>query len=151
MSAVDHSFPTLPAEVISKLHPIPSIDEIKTVVFSIGQMVNRDKSRVFFSKNIDQITAQGISNILSMDRTEDLGVYLGFPVLHGRISKNTYPPIIDKVRKKLVGWKASSLSMAGRITLAQSTIMSMLNYLMQASVFPIGVCEEIERLCRNFI
>ncbi|KAJ1391877.1 ribonuclease H [Sesbania bispinosa] len=29
--------------------------------------------------------------------------------------------------------------------------MSIPNYLMQAFVFPVGVCEEIERLCRNFI
>ncbi|KAJ1433552.1 hypothetical protein SESBI_06090 [Sesbania bispinosa] len=29
--------------------------------------------------------------------------------------------------------------------------MSTPNYLMQASVIPVGVCEEIERLCRNFI
>ncbi|KAJ1439454.1 hypothetical protein SESBI_02390 [Sesbania bispinosa] len=86
-----------------------------------------------------------------MDQTEDLGTYLGFLIIHGRTSKSTYATIIDKVRKKLAGWRANSLSMAGRITLAQSAVMSIPNYPMQAFVFPIGVCEEIERLCRNFI
>lgn len=42
------------------------------------------------------------------------------------------------------------LSQAGRITLAQSCIMSIPTYVMQTAMLPVMVCDEIERLCRDF-
>ncbi|KAH1097425.1 hypothetical protein J1N35_014346 [Gossypium stocksii] len=41
--------------------------------------------------------------------------------------------------------------MAGRITLAQSVLLSIPNYFMQSLMIPRGVCLEIERLARQFI
>lgn len=55
------------------------------------------------------------------------------------------------MRKKLSVWKANSLSFASWVTLAQSSLSSMSGYVMQASVIPLSVCDEAEKLCRNFI
>lgn len=55
------------------------------------------------------------------------------------------------MKKKLSGWKATSLSFAGRITLAQASLDNISGYVMQASVIPSSACDEAERLCRNFI
>ncbi|CAN1845613.1 Putative ribonuclease H protein At1g65750 [Linum perenne] len=68
--------------------------------------------------------------------TRDLGRYLGVPVLHGRILRRTYQPILDRMDAKLSGWKASSLSLAGRITLALSVLNAITAYAMQTSVLP---------------
>lgn len=83
--------------------------------------------------------------------TNDLCKYLVIPIVHRRMSKQSYAFVVDKVRKKLSGWKARTLSLAGRVTLAQSSIMSILGYVMQTSLIPIAVCDEVERLCRSFI
>lgn len=58
--------------------------------------------------------------------------------------------MLEKMRKKLTGWKANSLSFAGRVTLAQSTLSSILGYIIQATQIPPSVCEE-EKTCRDFI
>lgn len=72
-------------------------------------------------------------------------------MVHDRKVVETYAFMVDHVKKKLSGWKAKSLSMAGRITLAQSSLFSIPDYVMQTTVIPVAICEEIERLCRDFI
>lgn len=82
---------------------------------------------------------------------EDLGFYLGFPILHSRVSVNTFEFIINKVRQKHTGWQVSKLSMAGCITLVRSVLLMIPNYFMFTVRIPISVCNEIERLAHNFI
>lgn len=72
-------------------------------------------------------------------------------MLHQRTLKHSFSFILDKMGKKLSVWKANSLSFAGRVTLAQSSLASMHGYVMQSSVIPLSVCDEAEKLCRNFI
>lgn len=43
------------------------------------------------------------------------------------------------------------LSFAGRVTLARSVLNTIPNYVMQTSILPKGVCEEIEKSTRRFI
>ncbi|CAN1138632.1 Putative ribonuclease H protein At1g65750 [Linum perenne] len=83
--------------------------------------------------------------------TQNLGRYLGVPVLHGKTTRNTYQPILDRLESKLSGWKANSLSLAGRVTLALSVLNAIPAYAMQTSVLPCHICEAIDRKIRNFV
>ncbi|CAN1147835.1 Putative ribonuclease H protein At1g65750 [Linum perenne] len=47
--------------------------------------------------------------------------------------------------QKLTGWKASSLSLAGRVTLAQSVISAIPSYIMQTSMQHSHICSEIDK------
>lgn len=116
-----------------------------------GQKVNLGKSKVFFSNNISLESSDFFSRELGIDRTADLGTYLGSPMLHQRISKHCFSYIIDKMKKKLNGWKAKTLSFAGRVTLAQSSLSCIPGYAMQTAAIPSSICEDAERVCRNFI
>ncbi|CAN1799117.1 Putative ribonuclease H protein At1g65750 [Linum perenne] len=81
--------------------------------------------------------------------TQDLGRYLGVPVLHGRILHRTYQPILDRMYPKLSGWKVSSLSLEGRIMLALSILNAIPAYAMQTSVLPSHICEKIDQKLEN--
>lgn len=116
-----------------------------------GQQVNKQKSRVFFSNNTPQHMQQAISNQLGIALTSDLGHYLGMPILSGKKGRHDYSFIVTKVQRKLSGWKAKTLSQAGRVQLAQSCIMSLPSYVMHTALIPASICEEIECLCRDFI
>lgn len=118
---------------------------------SSGQKVNISKFKVFFSSNIDLDLASDLSRTLGIEKTQDLGNYLGAPLLHQRTTRNTYAYVLEKMRKKLSVWKANTLSFAGRVTLAPSSLESMPGYLVQTSVIPISVCDEAEKICRDFI
>ncbi|CAN1181294.1 Putative ribonuclease H protein At1g65750 [Linum perenne] len=86
-----------------------------------------------------------------MPLTQDLGRYLGVPILHERVTSHTYQDILDRIDKKLAGWKVKTLSLAGRVTLAQSVLAAIPAYAMQTSVLPVNTCEEIDRRIRNFV
>lgn len=94
---------------------------------------------------------RNIQGITEMKITTDIGKYLGFPLSRKRKPKETLQYIIDRVKSKLAIWKANSLSMAGRLTLAKSVIDSVPLYPMQVSQIPLSVCREVERLQCNFI
>ncbi|CAN1830417.1 Putative ribonuclease H protein At1g65750 [Linum perenne] len=53
--------------------------------------------------------------------------------------------------KKLAGWKANNLSLAGIVTLASSVLNAIPSYVMQSSFLPVYICEAIDRKIRDFI
>ncbi|CAN1800035.1 Putative ribonuclease H protein At1g65750 [Linum perenne] len=83
--------------------------------------------------------------------TQNLGHYLGVPLLHGRITRTTYDFLLTRLDDKLAGWKANTLSLAGRVTLASSVLNSIPSYVMQTAVLPVHICDGIDRKIRNFI
>ncbi|CAN1127408.1 Putative ribonuclease H protein At1g65750 [Linum perenne] len=83
--------------------------------------------------------------------TQNLGRYLGVPVLHERTTASTFQGIVDRIDLKLTGWKAKSLSLAGRVTLAQAALSAIPAYAMQTTVLPATTCEAIDKRIRNFI
>ncbi|CAN1822383.1 Putative ribonuclease H protein At1g65750 [Linum perenne] len=86
-----------------------------------------------------------------MPLTQNLGKYLGVPILHDRVNVHTYQDVLDKIDNRLSGWKAKSLSLAGRVTLAKSVLAAIPAYAMQTSVLPQKTCEAIDRRIRNFV
>ncbi|KAA3482036.1 RNA-directed DNA polymerase (Reverse transcriptase) [Gossypium australe] len=116
-----------------------------------GHKISGRKSNIFFSKNTKADIRNQISQLLGFQEVQNLGMYLGVPLLHDRVTKSTLNFVVDKIRRKLNSWDARKLSFAGRITLAQSILLSIPNYFMQTLMIPQGVCDDIERLARQFI
>ncbi|KAK8996022.1 hypothetical protein V6N11_076272 [Hibiscus sabdariffa] len=54
--------------------------------------------------------------------------------------------LVDKLRVKLSGWAASSLSTAGCITLDKSVLAAIPSFFMQTTRLPIAVCSEIDKI-----
>ncbi|KAG6393294.1 hypothetical protein SASPL_147531 [Salvia splendens] len=118
---------------------------------SSGMKVSTAKTSLFFSKNVDIEKRRIIKNLLGVGVVNDLGQYLGVPLLHWKVSKLTYAHILDKMKAKIANWNTAQLSLAGRITLAQAVLSTMPLYAMQTSKLPVGVCTEIGKEIRGFI
>lgn len=80
-----------------------------------------------------------------------MGKYLGIPIFHERVNKNTFQFVLDKVNQCLSSWKAKTLSLAGRVTLTKSVLQALPSHVMQSCVIPKGVCDDIDKICRSFI
>ena len=65
------------------------------------------KSRVFFSPNVDPDKREALTNMLGFNSTTNLGKYLGFPIKHLGRQRHNFDFILDRVKKKLAGWKTS--------------------------------------------
>lgn len=81
------------------------------------ERVNKAKTNIFFSKNVSPREIRSISSKSGFITMENLGKYLGSPILHNRVNKDMYQEVIDRVEKRLSGRNAMHLSLAGRVTL----------------------------------
>ena len=66
---------------------------------SSGQKVSQEKTRVYFSRNINHMRAKEINKKLGFKPTSDLGKYLGVKLHHQRITRSTYNYIIMKIKQ----------------------------------------------------
>ncbi|CAN0843862.1 Putative ribonuclease H protein At1g65750 [Linum grandiflorum] len=116
-----------------------------------GQSISKEKLKLFFSKNVGNQKQGDISATLGIPITQNLGRYLGIRILHGRSTVTHYKYILEHLDAKLAGWKCSSLSLAGRVTLATSVLNAIPAFAMQTSILPVTVCNNIDLQIRNFI
>lgn len=73
------------------------------------------------------------------------------PALTSRVTRETFGYLCEKIDRKLAGWKSKYLSLAGRITLAKSTVSTMTTYAMQTAKIPKTICDSLSKQTRNFI
>ncbi|CAN1126735.1 Putative ribonuclease H protein At1g65750, partial [Linum perenne] len=92
-----------------------------------------------------------IRRLRSSDGTQDLGRYLGVPLIHGRNLTRLYQFLVECIGKKLDGWKTGSLSFAGRVSLALSALNTIPAYTMQIALLPNEICNAIDQKIRSFI
>ncbi|CAL2237693.1 unnamed protein product [Prunus armeniaca] len=116
-----------------------------------GQRVSFEKSMICVSPNTCSELANSIAAISGSHLTTSLGKYLGVPLIHTRVTKQTYQEVIAKVQKRLGSWKSHTLSMVGRITLLQYVTTTIPIYTKQTAKLPMSVCDKLDQLNRNFL
>jgi hypothetical protein len=116
-----------------------------------GQKINRNKTCVYFSKNVDTQLREDILHHTGFNQVNSLGMYLGANLDPGRSLRGKFNHIVNKIQRKLNGWKQQCLSLAGRITLAKSVISTIPYYHMQYAKIPKTICDEIDKIQRGFI
>ncbi|KAH1091831.1 hypothetical protein J1N35_019088 [Gossypium stocksii] len=78
---------------------------------SFGHRFNVQKTHIFFFKNVPHELKENISCGLGFSYVDYLEKYLGVPLLHQRVTKDTYQYIMGNIKKKLARWKAKLLSL----------------------------------------
>lgn len=116
-----------------------------------GQKVSEAKTHIFFSKNVDGAIKNHLACLSGFKLTEDLGKYLGVPIIHERVSRRSFQFILQKVDQRLSSWKAKTLSFAGRLTLTKSVLQALPAYVMQSTLIPRHLCDDIDKRCRQFL
>jgi hypothetical protein len=76
--------------------------------------------------------------------------YLGQPIITGRAKNQTFSYILDKVWKKLKGWKEKNLSFAGRGILIKAVAQVIPTYLMSNYLLPKSLCHQLESMISRF-
>jgi hypothetical protein len=71
--------------------------------------------------------------------------YLGVPIFKGKPKVSHLQPIADRIKLKLSAWKASLLSMVGRVQLVRSVIQSMMIYSISLYSWPVSLLKQVER------
>ena len=115
-----------------------------------GQLVNRQKSAVFFSTNTGPEMKQMVQLSLGIEK-EALGEkYLGLPTAVGRVADGTFDYSADRIRNFIHGWGANNLSYAGRELLLKANAQAVPTYPMSCFKLPAPVCKKMKSHISNY-
>uniref|UniRef100_A0A803QDX6 Reverse transcriptase domain-containing protein n=1 Tax=Cannabis sativa TaxID=3483 RepID=A0A803QDX6_CANSA len=115
-----------------------------------GQIVNQEKSSIFFSKNTHSSTQESSCSIMGMPEVGDDGFYLGLPNIMKHNKNAVLGFLKDKMRKRVESWDSKFLSRAGKEVLIKLVAQSLPNYAMSVFLIPKGICEDLEQLMCKF-
>jgi mannosylglycoprotein endo-beta-mannosidase len=116
----------------------------ETYALASGQVINNLKSTIIAGA-ISPSRLDDIVQLLQFNTGSLPFNYLGVPIFKGRPKVVHLQPIADKVKLKLAAWKASLLSIAGRVQLVRSVIQSMLTYSISLYSWPVSLLRDLER------
>ena len=97
-----------------------------------GMKINYDKSGLMVA-GVDEDRANEFARILCCKRSS---FPLGVPLHFTKLRKEDLQPVIDKIVKRIAGWKGRLLSYACRLTLLKSCLASIPVYLLSVIKFP---------------
>ncbi|KAJ4783987.1 RNA-directed DNA polymerase (reverse transcriptase)-related family protein [Rhynchospora pubera] len=132
-----------------------SVEEVQRVVLTLahfcaisGQQIGHCKSKVWFSQVTPQPMRNYVMNALNASSATPTEVYLGSHV--AARSPSHFQPLVNRIKSKLQGWKATFLSPAGKLTLIKAVIEPMLLHAMSTATLPKKTLNTIQSRIRSF-
>jgi hypothetical protein len=105
---------------------------------------------MLFSPNISNEEKGKFQEQPPVKISDCISKYLGMPTQFGRFKEQNFNFIMDRIKKKLNGWKEKSLSFEGRSILIKAVAQAIPTYIMSCFLLPKGLCDRTERAVCSF-
>ncbi|XP_058741002.1 uncharacterized protein LOC131613339 [Vicia villosa] len=89
-----------------------------------GLGINFHKSKLI-GINLSENFLEVARSFLAFKREDNAFSFLGIPVGHNPRKLSTWSPLVQKIKRRLQGWKSRYLSLGGRITLLKAVLGSL--------------------------
>jgi hypothetical protein len=100
---------------------------------AFGQKLNREKTFIFFSKNMRMEVREYIALTSGVIITTNFEKYLGLPTIVGQSRSRAFGEMKGRIWERMQGWQENFLSQAGKEVLLKAVIQAIPTYTM--SVF----------------
>ena len=108
-----------------------------------GQVINRQKTSIFFSKNTRAEVKHDIQSMLGARIIEDCKRYLGLPMAGGKSKVKTFKDLREKITNRFLGWKEKYISKVGREILIKTVAQAIPTYSISIFKIPKNLCDTI--------
>ncbi|KAL0924454.1 hypothetical protein M5K25_005285 [Dendrobium thyrsiflorum] len=122
---------------------------LSTFAKASGLAVNYEKSSLLLPKLV--ANTQDIISAIPICNTCTTLTYLGIPISDKCLRVADFLPLVEKITRKLSGWKASMLSFAGRLQFLKFTILNSIAYWIRGSILPKTILKAIRKLFSKFL
>ena len=114
---------------------LPYLLNIKHVIMWFeqisGMRVNFHKTQLI-TMNVEENVVHQAAHIFNYP----VDKYLGVPLHHSKLSREDIQPLVDKILKRIAGWRGKLLSLAARDLLIKTCLASIPVYLLSFIKFP---------------
>ncbi len=115
-----------------------------------GLIINYSKS-VILPVNLPATQVAALADLFGCPVGSFPITYLGFPISPRALRKADFLPLIEKLDKRLAGWKGQLLSRAGHLVLLNSVLSSIPAFYCSAFRILCWVIKEIDKIRRGFL
>ncbi|KAL3500222.1 hypothetical protein ACH5RR_039315 [Cinchona calisaya] len=77
-------------------------------------------------------------------------VYLGCPIFQGLKNKEYFQPMVEKIRKRIIGWRSKVLSTCRKLILIKHVFSSVPIYLLSVVSLPKKILKKIKQCFVDF-
>ncbi|KAL6200146.1 hypothetical protein ACLB2K_029928 [Fragaria x ananassa] len=116
-----------------------------------GKKINFHKPSLYFSPKVPNHQVRNdIVTVMQIQHKATIGKYLG---VHNIIFWKDHVnanDLLQRINKKLAGWKKGTLSRAGRLILLQANVSYMPDHIMSCFKCPAKITNEIDKKARDF-
>ncbi|KAK8700211.1 hypothetical protein V6N13_018612 [Hibiscus sabdariffa] len=95
-----------------------------------GQLINYDKSSIFFSGNVLEYNKADVYHILEVFEVDSPERYLGLPTIVGRNKRGAFCYLKEHFGDRTLSWSSKSLSQGGKEVFIKSVLQSIPLYTM---------------------
>lgn len=114
------------------------------------QEANKQKSRIFFSANVEWITKRVVRNILGFLEFKIGAIYLGNSLVFCRKRSKEFDKLKKRRQCRLEGWQSQILSRVGKATFICSVAQAIPFYSMSTFRVPAVMCQALDSLVQKF-
>ena len=116
-----------------------------------SQIISTYKSRTWFLPTTPWRMKTLIAGIFDIPTTTQIDTYLGARIFTTRHTAIAYQFLVDKIKKRIAGWQAKYITMAGKATLIKSSVASIPLYAMQTTLLSQKVSRTLDRYNCKFL